>query len=109
MRKQKTFQSFSVGLNGLTLTNTFVLVHGACHGAWPWYKVVALMRSSGHNVTAIDLGASGINPEQVLEVPRHSFGGFASSKAMESFPEKISVARCFNAWSNSQRDHTLHS
>lgn len=41
-------------------------------GAWPWYKVVALMRSSGHNVTAIDLGASGINPEQVLEVPRLS-------------------------------------
>ncbi|KAK4740075.1 hypothetical protein R3W88_003772 [Solanum pinnatisectum] len=75
------------------------------------------MRSSGHNVTAIDLGASGINPKQVLEIPSlsdyfspltefmaslpahekvvlvgHSFGGFAISKAMESFPEKISAA-----------------
>ncbi|XP_027769907.1 salicylic acid-binding protein 2-like [Solanum pennellii] len=95
----------------------FVLVHGACHGAWSWYKIVALIRSSGHNVTALDLGASGINPKQVLEIPRlsdyfsplmefmaslpsyekvilvgHSLGGFAISKATESFPEKISVA-----------------
>lgn len=95
----------------------FVLVHGAGLGAWSWYKIVALMRSSRHNVTALDLGASGINPKQVLEVRYlsdyfsplmefmasltadekvilvgHSLGGFAISKAMESFPEKISVA-----------------
>ncbi|XP_055815778.1 methyl jasmonate esterase 1-like [Solanum dulcamara] len=94
-----------------------VLVHRACHGAWSWYKIVALMRSSGYNVTAIDLAASGINPKQALEVPHlsdyfnplmkfmdslpqhekvvlvgHEFGGFAISKAMEIFPEKISVA-----------------
>ncbi|KAL3382871.1 hypothetical protein AABB24_002397 [Solanum stoloniferum] len=94
----------------------FVLVHRPCHGAWSWYKIVALMRSSGHNVTAIDLGASGINPKQALEIPHfsdylsplmkfmaslpahekvvlvgHEFGGLAISKAMESFPEKISV------------------
>ncbi|XP_019166160.1 PREDICTED: polyneuridine-aldehyde esterase-like [Ipomoea nil] len=95
----------------------FVLVHGACHGAWSWYKVVAMLRSSGHNVTALDLGASGINPLQALEIPHqsdyfrplmlfmaalpptervilvaHSLGGLAISKAMETFPEKISVA-----------------
>ncbi|MCE5166255.1 hypothetical protein HAX54_016503, partial [Datura stramonium] len=95
----------------------FVLVHGACHGAWSWYKIMASIKSSGHNVTALDLGASGINPKQVLEVPHlsdyfsplmefmtslpadekvilvgHSLGGFAISKAMEIFPEKISVA-----------------
>ncbi|XP_015163710.1 salicylic acid-binding protein 2-like [Solanum tuberosum] len=28
-----------------------------------------LMTSSGHNVTALDLGASGINPKQALEIP----------------------------------------
>ena len=95
----------------------FVLVHSACHGAWCWYKIVALMRSSGHNVTALDLGASGINPKQALEIPNfsdyssplmefmaslpaneklilvgHALGGLAISKAMETFPEKISVA-----------------
>ncbi|XP_059314101.1 methyl jasmonate esterase 1-like [Lycium ferocissimum] len=95
----------------------FVLVHGACHGAWSWYKIMGLIETSGHNVTALDLGASGVNPKQVLEVPHlsdyfsplmefmaslpahekvilvgHSLGGFAISKAMESFPEKISVA-----------------
>ncbi|XP_055814773.1 methyl jasmonate esterase 1-like [Solanum dulcamara] len=95
----------------------FVLVHGAGHGAWSWYKIVALIRSSGHNVTSLDLGASGINKKQVLEIPHlsdyfsplmefmaslpahekvilvgHSYGGLAISKAMESFPEKISVA-----------------
>ncbi|XP_049350438.1 methyl jasmonate esterase 1-like [Solanum verrucosum] len=95
----------------------FVLVHTLGHGAWSWYKIVALMTSSGHNVTAIDLGASAINPKQALEIPHfsdylsplmefmaslpagkkvvlvgHSLGGFAISKAMETFPQKISVA-----------------
>ncbi|KAL2455892.1 Methylketone synthase Ib [Abeliophyllum distichum] len=95
----------------------FVLVHTAGHGAWCWYKLVPLLRSSGHNVTALDLAASGINPKHVLEVPSisdyfrpltelmaslpqhekviiigHSYGGLAISHAMERFPEKISVA-----------------
>ncbi|PHU10534.1 hypothetical protein BC332_22394 [Capsicum chinense] len=72
---------------------------------------------TGHNVTALNLGASGTNPKQALEIPHfsdylsplmefmtslpadekvvlvgHSFGGFAISKAMETFPEKISAA-----------------
>ncbi|KAF3630203.1 hypothetical protein P3S67_019913 [Capsicum chacoense] len=95
----------------------FVLVHGACHGAWAWYKIIASIKTSGHNVTALDLGASGVNPKQVLEIPHlsdyfsplmefmtslptdekvilvgNSLGGFAIAKAMEIFPEKISVA-----------------
>ncbi|PHU06552.1 hypothetical protein BC332_23041 [Capsicum chinense] len=95
----------------------FVLIHGAGHGAWSWYKIIALIKNSGHNVTALDLGASGVNPKQVLEVPHlsdyfsplmefmnslpadekvilvgSSIGGFAIAKAMEIFPEKISVA-----------------
>ncbi|XP_006359801.1 polyneuridine-aldehyde esterase-like [Solanum tuberosum] len=95
----------------------FVLVHKACHGAWSWYKIIALMKSSGHNVTALDLGASGINSKQAAEITHfsdflspliefmtslpahknvvlvgHSIGGLAISKAMELFPEKISGA-----------------
>ncbi|MCD9560455.1 hypothetical protein HAX54_019137, partial [Datura stramonium] len=104
-------------LSGPKAKMHFVLVHSAGHGAWCWYKIIALMRSSGHNVTAVDLGASGINPKQALEIPHfsdylsplmefmasfpadkkvvlvgHSFGGLAISKAMETFPEKISAA-----------------
>ncbi|KAL3538913.1 hypothetical protein ACH5RR_002279 [Cinchona calisaya] len=96
----------------------FVLVHGACHGAWSWYKLMELLRSAGHNVTALDLAASGINPKQVYDVKHisdyfqplrdfmshsippherfilvgHSYGGLAISQAMEMFPEKIAVA-----------------
>ncbi|KAL5099329.1 hypothetical protein RYX36_003656 [Vicia faba] len=95
----------------------FVLVHGACHGAWCWYKVVALLKSSGHKVTALDMAASGVHPKQVHEIDSiadyyeplieflrslpqdervilvgHSFGGICISMAMEFFPKKIAVA-----------------
>ncbi|XP_030496272.2 methyl jasmonate esterase 1 [Cannabis sativa] len=95
----------------------FVLVHGAAHGGWCWYKVATLLKSTGHNVTAIDLTASGINPIQVNQINGsvvdynkplmdfmgthninkvilvgHSLGGLSISLAMESFPHKISAA-----------------
>ncbi|CAN0920284.1 Methyl jasmonate esterase 1 [Linum grandiflorum] len=98
----------------------FVLVHGACHGAWCWYKVIAELKEAGHKVTAIDLAASGINPKQVSDVHSlldyseplltfmdslpstdheddkvilvaHSQGGYSLCIAMERFPQKISV------------------
>ena len=95
----------------------FVLIHGACLGAWSWYKLETLLKSSGHNVTALDLAASGINPLQANDLQSsfdyfkplrdfmealpshervilvgHSYGGYAISQAMEYFPSKISVA-----------------
>ncbi|KAI5665887.1 hypothetical protein M9H77_15740 [Catharanthus roseus] len=108
--------------NNLVITNQispkhFVLVHGACHGAWCWYKLVSLLESGGHKVTALDLGASGRNEvplddlktiddyhkplysyleslpsdEKVILVG-HSMGGYAVSSAMERYPNKISLA-----------------
>ncbi|KAJ4716381.1 salicylic acid-binding protein 2-like [Melia azedarach] len=101
----------------LLSTKHFVLVHGSCHGAWSWFKLVALIKSSGHNVTAIDLAASGVEPQQVSNLKSisdffkplmdfmealpqhetvilvgHSLGGLAVSQTMERFPNKISVA-----------------
>lgn len=95
----------------------FVLVHGACHGAWCWYKVSSLLKSVGYKVTALDMAASGIHPKQAHEVkcvaeyceplieflgslPQeervilvgHSLGGLWISMAMEQFPDKIAVA-----------------
>lgn len=49
----------------------FIPVHGLCHGAWCWYKVVTVLRSEGHRVTALDLAASGVHPARIDEV--HSF------------------------------------
>jgi polyneuridine-aldehyde esterase len=96
----------------------FVLVHGACHGAWCWYKVKPLLEALGHRVTALDLAASGIdttrsitdistceqyseplmqlmtslpNDEKVVLVG-HSFGGLSLALAMDKFPDKISVS-----------------
>ncbi|KAL6337919.1 hypothetical protein AAG906_002385 [Vitis piasezkii] len=95
----------------------FVLVHGACHGAWCWYKVATLLRSAGHRVTALDLAAAGANGKRLDELNSisdyyepliefmtslvtgekvilvaHSLGGVSVSVAMERFPQKISVA-----------------
>ena len=39
----------------------FVLVHGAMHGAWCWYKIVELLEKDGHKVSAIDLKSAGTN------------------------------------------------
>src|SRR5262249_22410272 len=39
----------------------FVLVHGAWHGAWVWYRVRALLEAEGHTVTVLDLPSHGID------------------------------------------------
>ncbi|PIN16135.1 putative hydrolase/acyltransferase (alpha/beta hydrolase superfamily) [Handroanthus impetiginosus] len=95
----------------------FVLVHGACHGAWCWYKVATRLRSVGHCVTALDMAAAGTNPTRLEELNSfsdycrplmefmaallpdetvvlvgHSMGGICISLAMEMFPKKIAVA-----------------
>ncbi|CAN1190651.1 Polyneuridine-aldehyde esterase [Linum perenne] len=95
----------------------FVLVHGAAHGAWCWYKLIPLLKSNGHRVTALDLGACGTNPKQLDEIHTisdyaeplmqfmaalsgdervvlvaHSFGGYIISLAMEKFEKKVVVA-----------------
>lgn len=97
----------------------FVLVHGACHGAWCWYRVVTRLRSEGHRVTALDMAASGADPKRAEEVGSvsdyfrplmefmealppapeervvvvgHSMGGISISVAMERFPHQIALA-----------------
>src|SRR5687767_10121804 len=89
---------------------SFLLVHGAWHGAWCWYKVAALLRARGHEVRAIDLPSHGIDaraPGSVtLEdyvdaahtaldgmsrpvVVGHSMGGIVLSALAEKHPERI--------------------
>ncbi|XP_073136787.1 methyl jasmonate esterase 1-like [Henckelia pumila] len=94
-----------------------VLIHGAGHGAWCWYKVATQLRSQRHRVTALDMAAAGVNtqplseldnysdysrplmdflealrPEESVILVGHSMGGVCISLAMENFPKKISAA-----------------
>lgn len=95
----------------------FVLVHGACHGAWCWYKLKPQLESAGHRVTILDLTGSGTNAETIYDVRSfakyneplleamallkpdekvvlvgHSFGGLSLALVADRFPEKVSVA-----------------
>lgn len=38
---------------------SYILVHGAWHGAWCWKKVVPLLKKNGHNAIALDLPGHG--------------------------------------------------
>lgn len=101
----------------------FVLVHGACHGAWCWFKLKPLLEAMGHRVSAFDLLASGTNtkviqqvhtlfdysmpllefmatlpPEEKVVLVGHSLGGMSISLAMEKFSEKISLAVFLSAF-----------
>ncbi|KAL0332740.1 UNVERIFIED_CONTAM: Salicylic acid-binding protein 2 [Sesamum calycinum] len=94
-----------------------ILVHGAGHGAWCWYKLKPLLEAAGHRVTALDLAASGTDKrtleelhtfadysqpllELMASIPQeekvvlvgHSLGGMNLAFAMDMFPEKIKVA-----------------
>jgi pimeloyl-ACP methyl ester carboxylesterase len=90
---------------------TFVLVHGAWHGAWCWRKVVPLLEAMGHTVVTPDLPGHGDDKtpggEVTLDgyaqriadvlagmqgkaiVVGHSMGGIAITAAAELVPEKI--------------------
>ncbi len=91
--------------------STFLLVHGAWHGAWCWHKVMSRLEKMGHTVIAPDLSALGrdrtpVNrvslamwreqicrivdsvPEQVVLVG-HSRGGIVISEVAEHRPRRI--------------------
>ncbi|KAF8051068.1 hypothetical protein N665_1809s0007 [Sinapis alba] len=92
----------------------FVLVHGVCHGAWYWYKIIPHLEAAGHSVVAVDLAASGISKIKVEEIQSledyskpllevlssdddeeqvilvaHSMGGIPAALAADIFPLKI--------------------
>lgn len=87
-----------------------LLIHGAWHGAWCWYKVVPRLEHLGHNVLAIDLPGHGRNQigrpptlddytdaaVQALNtfngpafVVGHSMGGVVLQRACEVAPERV--------------------
>lgn len=92
---------------------TYVLLHGAWHGAWCWKKVVPLLRAAGHDVytpTQTGLGershllTADVNLQTFAQdlinlllwedlkdvvLVGHSFGGNAITAAADRVPERI--------------------
>ena len=90
---------------------TFLLIHGAWHGAWCWHKLTPLLEAGGARVIAPDLPSMGADltppavitldywarfiadlaarePEPVTLVA-HSRGGLVASRAAELEPDRI--------------------
>jgi len=47
---------------------TYILVHGAWHGAWCWDKVIPLLQAKGHRAIALDLPGHGNDTRPQSEV-----------------------------------------
>lgn len=91
--------------------STIVLIHGAWHGAWCWYKVMPRLEKAGHRVIAPDLPSLGTDKtpltavtldswvERICEIldaqldpvilVGHSRGGIVISQVAERRPDKI--------------------
>ena len=90
---------------------TFILVHGAWHGAWCWRHVVPALAARGHRVLAPDLPGHGADPappaaqnlddyanrvrellaggDEPVVLVGHSLGGLVVAAVAETHPERI--------------------
>ena len=90
---------------------TFVLVHGAFHGAWCFVKLVPALQARGHRAVAIDLPSFGADTTPIGEVTLggnaariaetlqaeaepvvllgHSMAGVSISAAAELVPDRV--------------------
>ncbi|HBY59224.1 MAG TPA: alpha/beta hydrolase, partial [Solibacterales bacterium] len=80
---------------------SFLLVHGAWHGAWAWDRVKPLLAAAGHNVVAPDLPRSTLEANVAcalaavahcpppLIVVGHSLAGMTVTALAEQIPGRI--------------------
>lgn len=92
---------------------TYLLVHGAWHGAWCWDKVIPLLKGNGHRAIAIDLPGHGQHQSDTANITLedyvndvvktandrsgevilvgHSMAGIVISQAAEALGTKVSA------------------
>jgi pimeloyl-ACP methyl ester carboxylesterase len=74
------------------MPNEYVLVHGACHGAWCWDEVAARLRAKGHRVVALDLPGHGRRAAEVRLASAQAYGqAVADAMALEGISRGIVV------------------
>jgi pimeloyl-ACP methyl ester carboxylesterase len=95
------------------MSATYVLIHGAWHGAWCWRKIVPLLEAEGHRVFAPDLPGHGDDTTEMAAVTLdsytdricqivcaqtepvilvgHSMGGVAITQAAENCHQRIAA------------------
>jgi len=91
--------------------SSYVLVHGAWHGAWCWNKLAPLLKSAGHHVSTPDLPGYGddnipagnittsmyvnavsqtvLEQNQPVTLVGHSMAGMIISQVAEHIPDQI--------------------
>ncbi len=74
------------------MPNEYVLVHGACHGAWCWDEVAARLRAKGHRVLAVDLPGHGRRAAEVRRAGMEAYGrAVADAMALEGVSRGVLV------------------
>lgn len=74
------------------MANEYVLVHGACHGAWCWDEVAARLRAKGHRVVTLDLPGHGRRAAEVRHAGVEAYGRtVADAMALEGISSGIVV------------------
>jgi pimeloyl-ACP methyl ester carboxylesterase len=74
------------------MPNEYVLVHGACHGAWCWDEVAARLRAKGHRVVTLDLPGHGRRAAEVRLASVESYGrAVANAMALEGISRGVLV------------------
>jgi pimeloyl-ACP methyl ester carboxylesterase len=74
------------------MPNEYVLVHGACHGAWCWDEVAARLRAQGHRVVPLDLPGHGRRAAEVRLASVEAYGrAVADAMALEGISRGVLV------------------
>jgi pimeloyl-ACP methyl ester carboxylesterase len=74
------------------MPNEYVLVHGACHGAWCWDEVAARLRAQGHRVVTLDLPGHGRRAAEVRLASVDAYGrAVADAMALEGISRGVLV------------------
>ena len=66
----------------------FLLIHGAWHGAWCWYKVIPELEALGYRAAAIDLPSHGRDTTSVADVTLDSYAESVAI-ALRDLPEPV--------------------